>query len=208
MKVIVTEQQINNLLGNLGSAKLNIDPSIIKFGRFLQTPKQEPDTSSNDVEQKISTEPLDKSLIPDGDVPLHPLGKKIKLNPKNLFGWRFHPVYKKNMFHYGIDMGTPSGSPIYSPLDGKVIASRDTTPNSCGGFIMIKHDKYMTKYCHVSRMIVREGQMVKKGDIVGYTGGGKTDPHPGTSTSPHLHYAITDFNNKHLDPVQVQPNLV
>jgi len=143
------------------------------------------------------------ALIPKGTEMMHPLGHKTRISSN--FGRRNVAVGTKN--HKGVDLSTPSGSPVYAPLDGVVTKSLDTTPNACGGHIRIDHGNLETKFCHLSRMIVRKGQKVKKGEIVGYSGGGKGDPHPGTSTGPHLHYEILGPNGIALEPTDIQSNL-
>ena len=156
------------------------------------------------------TKPTDKTAM-NVDIPIkklgmtmmHPLGHQSHVSSG--FGPRDVKVGSKN--HKGIDIDAPSGSPIYAPLSGIVTKSLDTTPDPCGGHIRINHGKLQTKYCHLSRMIVHKGQRVKKGDLIGYTGGGEDDPHPGRSTGPHLHYEILTANGDALAPITIQPNL-
>ena len=75
---------------------------------------------------------------------------------------------------------------------------------NCGGFIKIQHTDYITKYCHLYKWIVNTGQTVKKGQLIGYVGGGAYDPHKGTSTGSHLHYEILSKANVPVDPQQEQ----
>ena len=136
---------------------------------------------------------------------IHPLGKKAKIDSP--FGSRTSPTAGATSNHKGVDLDASSGSPIYAPLDGVILRAEDTTPNGCGGHIRIKHDKTMdTKFCHLKSWKVKTGEKVKKGQVIGYTGGGDKDPYRGTSTGPHLHYAIV-FNGKEINPVTIQPGL-
>ncbi len=110
------------------------------------------------------------------------------------FGPRFHPIEKEEKFHTGIDIAAPYGSPVYATASGKVIRARRTNSGK-GNFVMIKHiNNIMTIYLHLSRITVKEGQFVKKGEIIGYVGSS------GTATGPHLHYEVL-YNGKPIDPL-------
>lgn len=109
-----------------------------------------------------------------------------------------------NRQHQGVDIPVKSGTPVYAPADGIVITAKDTTPNPCGGFIQINHGSLITKFCHLSKWVVSNGQQVKKGQVIGYTGGGLNDPYHGVSTGPHLHYQILDNKGLALNPQQSQ----
>jgi len=106
--------------------------------------------------------------------------------------------------HKSIDMAVPSGTPVYSPANGRVVSARDTSPNACGGFIKIDHANLVTKFCHLRKWVVSVGQYVKQGDLIGYTGGGRSDPYRGRSTGPHLHYEILNKEGLALNPQQSQ----
>jgi ribosomal protein S27AE len=109
-----------------------------------------------------------------------PLSKLIVASP---FGprWGSH--------HNGVDLNAVD-EPVKSLADGVVITThKDKYP--CGGTIVIKHsDGYTTGFCHMQKINVQVGQEVKKGDIIGITGGGKGDPGKGRSTGKHLHLVI------------------
>ncbi len=108
--------------------------------------------------------------------------------------------------HQGIDLAVKSGTPVYSVANGVVLVATDTTPDGCGGHIKIEHEGYETKYCHLSRWVVKKGDEVTKAQIIGYTGGGKTDPHHGSSNGPHLHYEVLR-NNTQINPSNVHTEL-
>jgi murein DD-endopeptidase MepM/ murein hydrolase activator NlpD len=143
--------------------------------------------------------------IPTGNDPMNPLGHKSVITSK--FGDRNTGIPGASTNHKGIDLAAPSGSPVCAPLDGTVISSRDTTPNACGGFIQLSHTTMQTKFCHLRQMIVKQGDKVKKGQIIGYTGGGATDPMHGIASGPHLHYEILDRSGMPENPLSVEPNL-
>ena len=208
MKLILTEQQAKDLIGSIGQSNslgdFDIEKEAPTLSKFIKTMG-----GTSNIESPVATD--SKSItnskfatdVPKGQDPMHPLGHKVPISSQ--FGYRNVSVGSTN--HQGIDIATPSGSPVYAPLDGVVIVSRDTTPNACGGFIQLSHANVKTKFCHLKEMIVQQGEKVKKGQIIGYSGGGKNDPHPGVSTGPHLHYEILGRDNIAMNPVTYQHNL-
>jgi murein DD-endopeptidase MepM/ murein hydrolase activator NlpD/GH24 family phage-related lysozyme (muramidase) len=102
--------------------------------------------------------------------------------------------------HHGVDLNASSGTPIKSPLDGEVIDA-EIRNDACGGTIYIKHaDGYRTRYCHCKQINIQKGDSVKKGDVIGLTGGGASDVGQGRSTGPHLHFEVYK-DGKTVDPM-------
>jgi len=94
--------------------------------------------------------------------------------------------------HFGVDMAAPTGTPIHAPADGIVSLSADHYLN--GGFTLIDHGQGIsTSYLHQSRRLVKEGDMVKRGQLIGKIG------QTGRASGPHLHWAMNWFEVK-LDP--------
>lgn len=94
--------------------------------------------------------------------------------------------------HYGVDMAAPTGTPIHAPADGLVRISADHYLN--GGFTLIDHGQGVsTAYLHQSARLVREGQPVRRGQMIGRIGA------TGRATGPHLHWAMNWFETR-LDP--------
>ena len=111
------------------------------------------------------------------------------------FGPRISPFTGKMAFHAGVDISAPRGEEVRSPAKGKVVrASYDAR---MGHFIRINHRHGIeTTYGHLSKILVRYGQEVKRGDLLGLVGStGRF------STGPHLHYQIA-VNDKVVDPLQ------
>jgi murein DD-endopeptidase MepM/ murein hydrolase activator NlpD len=106
--------------------------------------------------------------------------------------------------HEGIDITVPSGTQVLSAADGEVVNSEYQDKKNCGGFVRIKHtqdgNKFYTKYCHLKDIKVQKGKMVKAGEVIGVSGGGKNDPHRGSSTGAHLHFEIEDVAGNPYDP--------
>lgn len=103
--------------------------------------------------------------------------------------------------HHGVDLKADSGTQIKSPLDGEVIDA-GIKADSCGGTIYIQHaDGLKSRYCHCKQINVRKGQLVKKGEIIGLTGGGEGDTGKGRSDGPHLHFELYK-DGRTVDPIQ------
>jgi murein DD-endopeptidase MepM/ murein hydrolase activator NlpD len=94
---------------------------------------------------------------------------------------RFHPVQLKWKAHNGTDYAAPTGTPIMTTAAGIVEQAGYTAGN--GNFVKVKHDKtYSTQYLHMSKILVRRGQRLKQGEIIGKVGS------TGLATGPHVCY--------------------
>ncbi len=99
------------------------------------------------------------------------------------YGMRTHPVLGGRRQHKGVDLAQPIGTPVYATADGMV--SKAEKFSSYGLFISLEHGgNIQTRYGHLSRLNVAAGQLVHKGDLIGYVGS------TGRSTGPHLHYEV------------------
>lgn len=102
----------------------------------------------------------------------------------SLFGYRTDPFYKVTKFHEGMDFTAAIGSPIYATGDG-VISEAEYNSGGYGNKIIINHGySYETVYAHLSKIKVKVGQRVKRGEVIGLMG------NTGKSTAPHLHYEV------------------
>jgi murein DD-endopeptidase MepM/ murein hydrolase activator NlpD len=96
---------------------------------------------------------------------------------------RFHPILHYARPHEGIDVSAPMGAPIVAPAAGTV--TRVARETGYGNVLEIDHGNgIVTKYAHCSRIVVREGQHVRRGQVIANVG------NTGLSTGPHLHYEI------------------
>ena len=92
--------------------------------------------------------------------------------------------------HKGVDFGAPTGTPIYAAAAGRVIFSQNGWNGRYGNLTIVQHDNgTRTLYAHQSRRAVQVGQMVDKGELIGYVGS------TGRSTGPHLHFEVTGGRN-------------
>ena len=110
------------------------------------------------------------------------------------FGMRIHPIHKVERFHEGVDMAAPQGTPIYAAKSGKVT----TTSYQAGGagyYVSINHgDGFASIYMHMTNYIVKPGQHVSTGQVIGYVGS------TGGSTGPHLHFGIS-YKGTYVNPM-------
>lgn len=125
---------------------------------------------------------------------IQPLSNKELVRLASGFGYRVHPVYKVKKLHTGIDFSAPIGTPIYATADGKV-EEINVSFSGYGKTIQIDHGfGFGTRYAHMHDFAVKEGEMVKRGQVIGYVG------NTGTSTAPHLHYEVIKNGSK-INPV-------
>lgn len=122
---------------------------------------------------------------------LHPTPKYR--NIASPYGPRIHPTKKVSSFHTGVDFAAPSGADILASKSGVVLQA--AWNNAYGYKTVINHnDGTTTMYGHQSKMLVKAGDEVRAGDIIGYVGS------TGWSTGPHLHFEIR-IDNKHVNPM-------
>ncbi len=110
------------------------------------------------------------------------------------FGMRLHPIHHVMKMHKGIDFTAPRGTPIQATGDGVVIAAG--RGRGYGNRVKIDHGYgYVTQYAHMSRIDVKVGQKVKRGEQIGLVGS------TGASTAPHCHYEVIKNGNA-INPIQ------
>lgn len=110
------------------------------------------------------------------------------------FGMRIHPIHKVPKFHKGMDFTSPTGTPIYATGNGTVVEV-DYKRTGYGYHVTIDHGYgYETLYAHMSKILVKKGDKVKKGQEIGQVGS------TGSSTAPHLHYEVHK-DGKAVDPI-------
>jgi len=180
--------------------------SPIKSGRARRFSEAELATSNGSVDEAIdSFEPLKGAFIDqkhDVATLVHlfdshlkkakDLEKKFHFTPsiwplfgriESGFGWRVHPVQGGLRFHSGVDIPAWVGAPIKSAADGKVI--KVGWADALGNIVIVSHlNGYETVYGHTSRILVKEGQKVSKGQLIAQVGA------TGMTTGPHLHYEV------------------
>jgi len=108
------------------------------------------------------------------------------------FGWRRHPITRRNDFHTGIDIRASRGTPIRAARDGRVTFAG--WMGAYGKTVVIEHaGGHSTLYAHCSAILVRQGERVTAGQTIARVGS------TGRSTGPHLHFEVR-VNNRAVDP--------
>ena len=124
---------------------------------------------------------------------IQPISNKELDHLHTTYGSRRHPIFGYVRPHKGLDFSASRGTPVYATGDGKVIVSHFSI--SYGNVIYVDHGfDYETRYAHLSKFNVEEGQTVKRGEIIGYVG------NTGISASPHLHYEVL-FKGDQINPI-------
>jgi murein DD-endopeptidase MepM/ murein hydrolase activator NlpD len=125
---------------------------------------------------------------------IQPVSNKDLKRMASGYGYRIDPQYKVRKMHHGMDFTAKTGTPIYATGDGKIIRA-DRKSSGYGNHVRIDHGYgYVTLYAHMSKMNVKIGQEVKRGDVIGYVG------NTGKSFGPHCHYEVRKNDNP-INPV-------
>jgi len=130
---------------------------------------------------------------------IQPVANKDLKRMASGYGYRIHPIYKTRKMHYGMDFSAKTGTEIYATGDG-VVSKIKRSKRGYGNYVKINHGfGYETLYAHMSKYIVKRGQKVKRGEVIGYVG------NSGISTAPHLHYEVRK-DNKKINPMNFYYN--
>jgi|GEM_PF-2608781 len=117
----------------------------------------------------------------------------------SLYGMRIHPVHQKPLFHHGIDLQAPTGTPVYAIEKGQVVFSGEHPQY---GFMVdvLDVNQQIHRYAHLNQLSVQSGAYIERGQRVG--GVGQT----GITTGPHLHYEVRQ-QNRSMNPLFFLKNL-
>ncbi|GAC1385988.1 MAG: M23 family metallopeptidase [Ginsengibacter sp.] len=146
--------------------------------------------SYNQIEKLIKNQGEKLASIPA----IQPVSNRDLDRIASGFGMRIDPVYGTPKMHKGLDFTAPQGTPIYATGNG-VVEESGYSAGGYGNHVMINHGYgYETLYGHMVRVKVRDGQHVKRGEIIVWVGS------TGKSTGPHCHYEV-HINGNEVDPV-------
>ncbi|MEG1553504.1 MAG: M23 family metallopeptidase [Rikenellaceae bacterium] len=124
-----------------------------------------------------------------------PINRKYLRSSIGSFGTRIHPILGRVIFHDGVDLPCNQGTKIYATADGRIKEANMGWDGGYGNNIMIDHGYgYMTRYAHMSRIIVVPGQRVKRGEVIGLSG------NTGRTSGAHLHYEVL-YRRKNVNPM-------
>ena len=108
------------------------------------------------------------------------------------FAYRVHPITGKYTMHGGVDIAAAAGSEIRAAMDGIVRSAK--SDSSSGNYLILDHNESLaTMYAHCQELLVEEGQVVEKGQVIALVGS------TGMSTGPHLHFEVR-LNGIKLNP--------
>ena len=139
----------------------------------------------SNIEAKLLQQSVLKNTLPNSS----PIAAAFN---SSSFGWRVDPFNGQKAFHEGLDFTASAGTPIYAAAGG-IVSSAEQTPDY-GKIVKIDHGSGLeTRYAHASKLFVRAGERVEKGQKIAEVGS------TGRSTGPHLHYEIRLAGNP-LDP--------
>ncbi len=147
--------------------------------------------------QSISFDKLKETATNQKDKLSH-IPSVIPINIKDFtmssgYGVRRDPIYGSSKFHPGLDFAAKTGTPVFATADG--IVSEAERKGGYGNCIDISHGyNYLTRYAHLSEILVKPGQNVKRGEMIGKVGS------TGKSTGSHLHYEVR-FKDEPQNPV-------
>ena len=179
-----------NKLGGQGGPFLEeriTQKDIQKTLEMLMTNIQVREDIYNKMEAMLLKESVLKETLPT----LYPIDFPYE---SSSYGWRMDPFLGKRAFHEGIDFSADEGEPIFATAGGIVVRAKKW--GRYGNLITINHGGGLeTRYAHLSKILVKKGQIVNKQDLIGLVG------NTGRSTGPHLHYEIR-LNDHSLDPKQ------
>jgi len=143
------------------------------------------DDSLSSIEANILQQSVLKDMLPNRS----PINAAYN---SSSYGWRIDPFNGNKAFHEGLDFTANTGTPIRAAADG--IVSEATHTHDYGNLVKIQHGSGLeTRYAHASKLLVKAGERVVKGQVVAEVGS------TGRSTGPHLHYEIR-LNDEPLDP--------
>jgi murein DD-endopeptidase MepM/ murein hydrolase activator NlpD len=137
---------------------------------------------------------INKSRLLASIPAIQPISNQDLRRLSSYFGYRTDPYYKVMKFHEGVDFSATPGTEMVATGDG-VVAAADRSKTGYGNQIIIDHGfGYKTMYAHLQSFKVRQGERIKRGQVIGTVGS------TGKSTSPHLHYEVWK-NNRPVDPI-------
>lgn len=124
---------------------------------------------------------------------IQPVSNKDLKRTASGYGYRIDPIYHVRKHHDGMDFTCPTGTPVYATGNAKVVYAKWKT--GYGNLVELDHGYgYVTRYAHLSKIDVKVGQTVTRGETIGKVGS------TGKSTGPHLHYEVL-VNKRNVNPI-------
>ena len=135
--------------------------------------------SLDDTQELAENKELFSTVIPA----LWPIDRTKLKYVSDPYGWRMHPKRGAWIFHEGIDLAAPVGTPVYAT--GNAVVTESGTASGYGKVITLNHGfGYRSRYAHLSKQYVERGDSVTRGQVIGEVGA------TGIVTGPHMHYEV------------------
>ena len=200
--LLTQKESLNNKIFTLENNIVFLEKNITSLENVIKSKEkilEEVNDKVADIERIIQfTPPKDTEIKQRLDLAkLNLIDKKIMLRNipngypiryigiSSPFGWRKHPILHKKEFHTGLDLRAKMKTPIKATADGIVEYAGFHKRSGYGNLLIIDHNfGFKTLFAHLHKIVVKNGDFVKKGQIIGYTG------NTGLSNGPHLHYEI------------------
>lgn len=158
-----------------GSDSMTLQDLDVELQRFSRSVEQRADYMTI-IEAEVMSQQVRQALLPNSK----PVADRFIGSG---FGWRTDPFTGQMTRHEGIDFAAPSGTPIHAAAGGVVVLAEFHA--EYGNVVEIDHgNQLMTRYAHASRVAVRPGDLVKRGQKIAEVGS------TGRSTGPHLHFEV------------------
>jgi len=175
------------LVNSKHMSEADLDAAITVLSQIVD----QHDDDMGRLEAKVLQQSVLKDMLPNG-VPVN-----AAYNSSS-YGWRIDPFTGTKAFHEGLDFTANVGTPIRAAADGIVTEAGPSA--GYGNMVEVSHGYGLeTRYGHASKLLVKAGERVVKGQVIAEVGS------TGRSTGPHLHYEIR-LNGNALDPRQYLPN--
>lgn len=194
------QSQNNKLMASMEETQISLDTKKEEL--------EELSDSLSEIEQMIGLKPINEESLAER-VSLAKLSSSQRLSLLHLipsgtpieyhgitskFGYRVHPTLNRREFHRGTDLKAKMNTPIYATADAIVEWAGFHKSSGYGNLIILEHVYGFKSYFgHLNKIVIKSGQFVKKGQLIGYTG------NTGMSNGPHLHYEIR-FIHRVLNP--------
>jgi len=198
-EITALKEEKENTIQKLAKRIEIIDSLMKKVGVDVSSVNEGEGGLAVPIEELFNTDDIDlSSVIPGLDYIIHnlkttPLGYPAIGRITSGFGFRRNPVTGRIEFHLGVDIANRWGTPVRAPADGKVVKAGWC--RLMGKCIVIKHNHdFSTRYGHLAKLLVRKGDFVERGQIIGMMG------NTGRSTGPHLHYTVK-YRSKIVNPI-------
>ena len=175
-------ERIANMTNSELAADLTLKVDMLGKEIYVQA------KSYDDIVDMAKTQEIRMENIPA----IQPVMNKDLKRVASGYGMRIDPVYHVRKFHQGMDFTAPTGTDIYATGNAKVVFSG--WKQGYGNTVILDHGfGYQTLYAHLFKSLVREGQRVRRYDVIALVG------NTGKSTGPHLHYEVR-LHGKPVDP--------